>query len=268
MEFKKENQDKQTPVYQYLPIYVLEMNLNNHKVAMKIDSGCHESIVNKTVWQQLGKPQLEPILNRRLSATGAQVHLKGQFIATVKYGGRCYQLLLQVSDRPDTRNLLGRRWFPYLHLDWNSIFHCNLPAGICRFQLPSAKQDKLISAMTSRSNHFIIQLKMNGLDVRMMLDTGATRTKINLNHWQLLGKPTLKPSEITIIDTANKVIPLEGECSVEVEYQGQKAIVPILVMNGTFGCAIIGTSWFKYLRFDFNSIFESITFADSAPIAV
>lgn len=249
-------------IYRALQTYYLEININNcHKVNMKIDSGCHDSIVNMVVWQALGEPPLGPIPVRRLSATGAQVDVKGQFIATIQYGGRTFQLPLQVSGRPDTRNLIGRRWFPSLHLDWNSIFHCVGTNCLTRFQPRSDKQRRLAMEMVGRTNHFYLVLKLAGVEVKMMLDTGATQTKINMEHWKALGKPPLKPSRILILDTANKAMALEGECSIEVEYQGQKGVLPLLVMSAERGCAVLGTNWFQHLRLDFNTIFENITFA-------
>ena len=86
---------------------------------------------------------------------------------------------------------------------------------------------------------------------KMMLDTGATQSKISLKQWEKIGKPELEECPIRIVDTANQVLPLAGQCVVTAEYEGEN-----------YG-QVIGTNWFKYFRLDFNSIFENITMSQS-----
>lgn len=260
----KKNSKARSTVYSALTAYHLELDINGHKVPMKIDSGCHNSIISKAVWRQLGEPPLKPSPVKRFASTGAEVNLKGLFTATVQYGGKLRRLNLQVSDQLDTSSLIGRNWFPSLNLDWNSILHCANPSNslVCRFQHDSEEQLELISKMDimPRTKHFKISLKLEGVKAHMALDTGAARTRIDQNHWVSLGKPKLRPANCTIRDTAKKELILLGECFVILEYQGQKAVVPILVSSGTIGHPIIGTDMFKYIRFDFNAIFGNITF--------
>ncbi|KAK4008975.1 hypothetical protein OUZ56_014093 [Daphnia magna] len=245
-------------IYNSLSTYLLPIVINNKPVTMKIDSGCHDSIINALIWQELGRPQLETATTKRYSATGVEVVLMGHFTARVRYAGRLFLLPLTVSNRTDTRNLMGRRWFPILHLDWNRIFHCIPTAHFMKKQTENERQ--LALETTKRTCPFYVHVKVEGVNLRMLLDTGATQSKITVSQWQLIGKPRLQPTSIIIHDTANNVMPLVGRCIINAEYNGQRGLLPLLVSGGANGYAVIGTDWFKTIRFDFNNIFETMTF--------
>lgn len=245
-------------IYNSLSTYLLPIVINDKPVTMKIDSGCHDSIINALIWQELGRPQLEPATTKRYSATGVEVVLMGHFTARVRYAGRLFLLPLTVSNRTDTRNLMGRRWFPILNLDWNRIFHCIPTAHFMKKQTENERQ--LALETTKRTCPFYVHVKVEGVNLRMLLDTGATQSKITVSQWQLIGKPRLQPTSIIIHDTANNVMPLVGRCIINAEYNGQRGLLPLLVSGGANGYAVIGTDWFKTIRFDFNNIFETMTF--------
>lgn len=244
-----------------LVTYCVHFTINKVEVVLKIDSGCHESIINKKEWHKIGKPLLEPVLKKRRSVTGAEVPLLGQFIATVHYSGKIFHLPIQVSANEDTRNLLGRRSFPILNLDWNKIFHRQHTNEIIRGVLALPHSDYMLSqarlaSMCHATTPFYVSIQVNTrFGMIMMLDTGATQSKISKRQWEILDKPRLRPSWVTIVDTANIPIPILGECMLMVVYQGLRRKVPVIVTRSEHMYAIIGTNWFESFRFDFNRIF-------------
>jgi predicted aspartyl protease len=242
--------------------FFLPVVINDKLVTMKIDSGCHDSIISSRVWQELGRPQLDPVPDKRYSATGTEVVLKGQFIARVQYAGTIFELPVQVSDSMDTRSLMGRRWFPTLNLDWNGVFHCTSNVHPLQEQTEE-KSNQELQMKLYRSQHFYIQVKVEGVNLMMMLDTGATQSIISSADWEKIGKPELKPTQIVIRDTSNKILPLTGQCTISCEYNGQKAKVPVFVYNGQH-YPLIGTNWFPQFKFDFNNIFAKMTFNQTA----
>lgn len=257
---------KQTkPIYRALEEYNLDILINGRKMTMVIDSGCHYTIIKKSDWIALGKPPLEPGPEIYCCNTGASFRVKGQFAATIQLDGRLFQhpvLVSRLSDGID--NLLGRISFPSLHLDWNSILHCKSD-GIRHFLTRSEKQDQLALQMKQNcSKAFMIDLKLEGVKTCMMLDTGAMISQVSKEYWQVLGKPPLKPTRIELVDAVDNPVPLEGRCLVNVEYQGEKAVLSLFVTSDDTGDFIIGTSWFKHLRFDFNTIFQDIQFESSS----
>ena len=261
---KNRRNKKQKSIYKALEEYNLDVIINGRSITMTIDSGADYSVIKKSEWIKLGKPPLKPVPecyeNGFYGQSGAKLHLKGQFTATIELYGRIFQLPVLVCGQSDNWNLLGRRWFPSLHLDWNSIFHCEINDGGHRFQKHSKKQDK--TAMYINNGYdmeeFVIDLKLEGVETCMTLDTGAMHSLIPESYWEILGKPTLKPSEVQPYDLANRKLPLKGKCLVNVEYLGKKYVLPLLVTSGNTAYAVIGTDWFKYLRFNFNTIFQDI----------
>ena len=252
------------PKYDALHAYYLKVKINGESLLMKIDSGCNNSIINAAEWERLGQPQLTPA-GERISATRTKVDLKGKFVANVELYGQVYELPIQVSKQPTTRNLIGREWFPFIYLNWNKIFHHNRKRHVPIFQTITEKQEeqkRLIIASNKRTNFFYIEVKIENVMTKMMLDTGASQSKISLKQWEKIGKPDLEECPIRIVDTANQVLPLAGQCVVTAEYEGEKRLVPLIVTAENYG-QVIGTNWFKYFRLDFNSIFENITMSQS-----
>jgi hypothetical protein len=262
---ERESMNKTSPYCQkaksavYRPTFLLPIVINDKLVTMKIDSGCHDSIISIRVWQELGRPQLDPVPYKRYSATGAEVVLKGQFIARVKYAGMTFELPVQVSNRMDTRSLMGRRWFPTLNLDWNGVFHCTSIVHPLKEQTERQRLQELQMTLI-RTTAINIKVKVDGFDLMMMFDTGATQSKLSSTDWEKIGKPELKPTQIVIRDTSNTIMPLTGQCTISCEYNGQKANVPVLVSSGQYAYSVIGTDWFQRIKFDFNSIFENLKF--------
>ncbi|EFX76775.1 hypothetical protein DAPPUDRAFT_321966 [Daphnia pulex] len=115
----------------------------------------------------------------------------------------------------------------------------------------------------SRTRHFHVQVKVKVFDLTMVWDTGSTQSIISSANWEKIGKPELKPTQIVIRDTSNKILPLTGQCKISCEYNEQKAKVPVLVYSGQNN-ALKGTNWFPQFGFNFNKIFEKITFNQTA----
>lgn len=238
----------------------LDMKINGQPVSMMIDSGCHISMIGQLVWKKLGQPILEPVptSDTWITATGAKIAITGKFTSKVKYAGKTFELPLFVSGQENPTNLLGRSWFPALHLNWNQIFNCN---AVSRFQRESDKQRQLVRQManTYATHHYFIGVKVEGIQIAMMLDTGATVSVISEATWAKLGKPLLKPFALPILDAAKKVVPSKGVCTVKAEYNGRAGVLPLIVT--TAKCeSILGTNWFKTMQFNFNSVFLNMSF--------
>ncbi|KAI9555472.1 hypothetical protein GHT06_017987 [Daphnia sinensis] len=245
---------------QYKRKFHLDMKINGQPVTMTIDSGCHISMISQLVWNTLGQPILEPVptTDSWITASGAKIAIMGKFICKVKYAGKTFQLPLFVCGQPNVTSLLGRSWFPALHLDWNQIFNCN---NVSRFQRESDKQRQLVSQMadTFATHHYFIGVKVEGINIQMMLDTGATVSVISEATWVKLGKPLLEPFALPILDAAKKMVPSKGVCMVKAEYNGREGVLPLIVT--TAKCeSILGTNWFKTMQFNFNSVFLNMSF--------
>jgi hypothetical protein len=195
-----------------------------------------------------------------LQPTGINDDSKGYFVANVHYAGRVYQLPLMVWKQNHRPNLLGRSWFPALHLNWNEIFRSNTDGGANPFQPESAKQRQLAREMANKvSECFHVKVSMGGIDIQMSLDTGCTASRISLAEWERLGKPPLQQTT-SVVDSTDTWVVIEGECNVQVEYNGQSALLPVAVMSEDCNSSI-GADWFERIQFDFNAIFDKFQFS-------
>jgi predicted aspartyl protease len=158
-----------------------------------------------------------------------------------------------------TTNLLGRVWFPSLHLDWNRIFNC-LDASRCQPDSDGQRQLALKMIQTRVTGHFYVAVNVEGKTIPMVLDTGASVSLVSQSTWEELGKPPLMSNKIPMIDANEKEIPDQGECQVKVKYNGREGVLPLVITTNVGGLSILGTDWFQTLQFNFNSIFKNINF--------
>lgn len=238
-----------------IPCTYLEVRINGIPVIMKIDSGCHDSLVSLRVWRILGQPQLVPSIRQRRAASGVQVDVRGYFMATVFYRQRIFTLPLHVSGREDTRSLIGRGWFSSLQLNWNRVFHRDEREGpwfseYMWYMRPPVMRDE------KRTKPFYVFVMINAQEFRMLFDSGSTHSQIGRIHWEQLGRPLLRPVHLTILDTANNPVELKGEFTANVSYEGKECNLPVLVTDNSSSKAVIGTNWYSSIKFDFNSIFQ------------
>lgn len=230
-----------------------QVMIRNQRVTMKISSVTRHSYVNEEMWNRFGQPNLQP--------TGINDDSKGYFVANVHYAGRVYQLPLMVWKQNHRHNFVGRSWFPALHLNWNKIFRSNTDDDANPFQPESAKQRQLALEMADKvSKCFHVKVRMGGIDIQMSLDTGCTASRISLAEWERLGKPPLQQTT-SVVDSTDTWVVIEGECNVQVEYNGQSALLPVAV------CAKIATRRLELIGSNgFNSILTPfLTKFNSAP---
>jgi predicted aspartyl protease len=114
--------------------------------------------------------------------------------------------------------------------------------------------------MKYRSIPIILDVILQGIQVEMILDTGATAFIIGLGTWVSIGKPQLNQTKRTMSDTSNSSLDLKGEFTAQVKYNGRPFQLILLVSNKFQIKNIIGTNWFASMDFDFNAVFDNIQF--------
>ncbi|RWR98496.1 hypothetical protein B4U79_13970, partial [Dinothrombium tinctorium] len=99
---------------------------------------------------------------------------------------------------------------------------------------------------------FMVPLKVNGVNVKLELDTGASKTLVSEEFWRnKLGSPKLKSSSTSLRTYCGTVLKTLGEVEVNVEYGRQKATLPLVVIKGN-GTALFGRNWMSDLKLDFE----------------
>jgi hypothetical protein len=100
----------------------------------------------------------------------------------------------------------------------------------------------------------LVQVVIDGITVPMEVDTGASVSlmyeKVFTELWP---DQLLLPTDVNFSDYNENSIPVLGSCEVKVEYQGQTAIVPLVIVRGS-GSSLMGRNWLNNIVLDWKSI--------------
>ena len=123
--------------------------------------------------------------------------------------------------------------------------------------------DQLFCVNSSkRQNPYKVTVLINGVNVNMEIDTGASSSVINEKTFHTLsqsGKVLKLNSVNTVLLTYTvEVTPVVGECEVEVEYNGFKGNLVAVVISGESPC-LLGRNWLQHISLDWSAIFNLTT---------
>ena len=115
---------------------------------------------------------------------------------------------------------------------------------------------------SKRQNPYKVTALINGVNVSMETDTGASTSVINEKTFHILsqsGKVLKLNSVNTVLRTyTGEVISVVGECEVEVEYNGFKGHLVAVVIIGEGPC-LLGRNWLQHFSLDWSAIFNLTT---------
>ena len=99
-----------------------------------------------------------------------------------------------------------------------------------------------------------VDLKVNGVTLNMILDTGASLTIISKKTWrELFPNLKLEKSEMLLKTYSGEKLRVLGQAHVPVEYKTQKVELPLLVVGG-MGPALLGRNWLEAIQLDWKEI--------------
>lgn len=98
---------------------------------------------------------------------------------------------------------------------------------------------------------------IHGFKVPFELDTGCSVTLMNSSQfymkWKNVEVPKLRDTPIKLKTYTGEKITVIGVADVQVEYQGQKRSLPLLVVEGT-GPSLLGRGWLKEIKLNWDEI--------------
>ena len=95
---------------------------------------------------------------------------------------------------------------------------------------------------------------VNGVNLEMEVDSGATFSVIRENQLSMWGSPlVLQPSPVKLWTFTGEVIIPKGKAEVKVEYGDQICHLPLLVTPGK-GSALLGHNWLSDLRLNWKEL--------------
>ncbi|KZS11618.1 Uncharacterized protein APZ42_023558 [Daphnia magna] len=138
--------------------------INEIPVNMAIDTRCRFSCINKSLWQELGEPELLPISfdewsgnqvarrglievlrGRRIKYKLEWKDVMGYFIARAKINKKDHRCPLLVFDKPEIPNFIGKSWFQTLELAGVKAFQIRRPKEFSKKE-HNIPKDKLTSS--------------------------------------------------------------------------------------------------------------------------
>ena len=118
------------------------------------------------------------------------------------------------------------------------------------YQDSNPEDFKLHAVQSKSSPPSMLNLKVEGRELPMELDTGAVFSVISESTYKAkFTKLPLHKSTISLQSYTNQHIPVVGQVNVHVRYGEQKAALVLLVVSGC-GPALFGQNWLCYIRLD------------------
>ena len=116
-----------------------------------------------------------------------------------------------------------------------------------------------------KNKPWMVDLLVNGKQVSMQIDTGASVSVINFETYTSLWSSPLPPLVINeprpkLCTYTGEEIQVLGSFSPTISYKGQQKVLPLLVVKGD-GPALLGRDWLSQLQLDW----KEINFVHSGP---
>ena len=112
----------------------------------------------------------------------------------------------------------------------------------------------ILTVSNARTPPLLVSLKLDGKDVTMELDTGASVSLMLEEQWRSLQLETpMEHSQCVLRTYTGEVIPTCGRVHVEVHHNGQTRTLPLLIVQNT-GPALFGRNWLSAMKLDWHNI--------------
>ena len=110
----------------------------------------------------------------------------------------------------------------------------------------------------SKSKPYCVNIKVNGQDVKMEVDTGASVTVINEQTFRqtLKSTPKIQPSDGNLHTYTGEEIKVVGEIQVLVKYNNQKEILQAIVVAGK-APNLLGRNWLEKVKLNWQEVFST-----------
>ena len=106
---------------------------------------------------------------------------------------------------------------------------------------------------------FQVTMVIDRKEVQLDVDTGASSTLMSLNTFkQFWPEKKLQRCDTRLRTYAGEIVPIVGKANVTVEYKGQQATLPLLVVE-ILGPTLLGRNWLSRIRLDWPSLVCRIT---------
>ena len=100
------------------------------------------------------------------------------------------------------------------------------------------------------------ELKVAGKQINFVVDTAASVTVISeMQYQKTLSHIALDSTDAKLKSYCNSSIPVVGCAEVDVEYEGSKHKLPLIVVGGS-NVALLGRNWLKFIKLNWKEMFQ------------
>ena len=141
--------------------------------------------------------------------------------------------------------------------------------GAAEEQESSGEEYLLFYLHPEDRSSFTVHVGVNGATLQMEVDTGAALSIISQETfntlWPATSAPIVHATDTKLKSYTGEVIGVKGTIEVEVEYEDQKAKLPLVIVDGK-GPTLLGRNWLHHLRLDWSQLHHIQTDAHEADI--
>ena len=112
----------------------------------------------------------------------------------------------------------------------------------------------------TRYDPVLVEVVVNGKEVRMELDTGAAVSVMSSNVYERIsrvGQDKLQKSKVTLKTYTGELVQPEGVGWVDVVYKQQRCRLPVTVVKGNVPM-LFGRDWLAKLKLDWGELFPAV----------
>ena len=115
----------------------------------------------------------------------------------------------------------------------------------------------MFQVSTSSTRPLMVTVQVNGVDLEMELDTGASVSLVGEETFRRIqgNASILQPSKAGLYTYTGESIAVLGSADVQVEHHGQSLKLPLIVKKGE-GPSLLGRNWLSVLKLDWQHIFK------------
>ena len=114
-----------------------------------------------------------------------------------------------------------------------------------------------LSTLTGKVKPIVITVNVNGTDILMEVDTGASLSVISEQTFQAIASPTdkLQATSITLTTYSGQNLHILETYDVQVGYKSQSQTLPLVVVQG-HEPSLFWRNWLEKIKIDWNSIYS------------
>jgi predicted aspartyl protease len=227
---------------------MVQVKVNGKNAEFAFDTGASQTCITTEAWQRLGNPAPTEPPTGFTSGVGGRVGTWTRE-AEIQLGGFNRTLPLTILTSMPFDGLIGQTFFQELQYNLSGTAdYIHIFSKGSKTAGRSIPMDTIDIPFTKLGNNLLVTAKINGLELPMLFDTGATNTLVGARTAAMLG---LRPTGEYMVGSMGGV----GANSPVIEFNvdsialGDVVKRNVLIWVGGSGACLLGQNFFKDRRY-------------------